>query len=73
MDAFEQLDYRERAVVSAHLGFCMECYSVFPKGEPFIDIAIDHGLSSPDTAEKTFRRALAKMKEELKKHQIYQA
>ncbi len=73
MDVFEHLDYRERAIVSAHLGFCMECYSTKNKGEPFIDIAIDHGLSSPNTADKTFRRALAKMKEELKKHQIYQA
>ena len=27
MAAFENLNYRERAMVSAHLGFCMECYS----------------------------------------------
>lgn len=27
MEAFENLNYRERAIVSAHLGFCMECYS----------------------------------------------
>lgn len=67
MDAFEHLDYRERAVVSAHLGFCMECYSTKNKGEPFIDIAIDHGLSSPDTADKIYRRALRKMKKDLEK------
>lgn len=67
MAAFESLDYRERAVVSAHLGFCMECYSTKDKGEPFIDIAIDHGLSSPDTADKIYRRALRKMKENLDK------
>lgn len=71
MAAFERLNYRERAVVAAHLGFCMECYSVFPKGQPFIDIAIDHGLSSPDTADKTFRAALKKMKEELKAYGIH--
>ena len=44
-----------------------------PKNKPlpkeaFIDIAIDHGLASPDTADKTYRRALEKMKTELKKY-----
>ncbi len=34
--------------------------------EAFIDIAIDHGLASPDTADKTYRKALQKMKEKLK-------
>ena len=83
MTAFENLNYRERAMVSAHLGFCMECYSTYyydkndldengkPKKKPlpkeaFIDIAIDHGLASPDTADKTYRRALEKMRKELK-------
>ncbi len=83
MEAFENLNYRERAIISAHLGFCMECYSTYyydnedldeagksqkkplPK-EAFIDIAIDHGLASPDTADKTYRKALQKMKEKLK-------
>ena len=82
MEAFEHLNYRERAMVSAHLGFCMECYSIYyydendldengnPKRKPltkeaFIDIAIDHGLVSPDTADKTYRRALQKIKKEL--------
>ena len=80
---FESLNYRERRMVSAHLGFCMECYATHyydkddldedgnPKRKPvpkeaFIDIALDHGLASPDTADKTYRRALAKMKEKLK-------
>lgn len=27
MAAFENLNYRERAMISAHLGFCMECYA----------------------------------------------
>lgn len=79
MAAFESLNYRERAMVAAHLGFCMECYSTVycdkddldengtPKRKPrpkeaFIDIAIDHGLASPDTADKTYRRALDKMR-----------
>ena len=87
MAAFENLNYRERAMVSAHLGFCMECYAThyFDKddldedGKPtrkpipeeaFVDIAIDHGLASPDTADKTYRKALGKMKKELKKKDI---
>ena len=87
MTAFEKLNYRERAMVSAHLGFCMECYATHyydkddldedgkPMRKPipeeaFIDIAIDHGLASPDTADKTYRKALGKMKKELKKKDI---
>lgn len=83
MSAFGRLNYRERAMVSAHLGFCMECYSTYyfdendldEYGEPtkknytgksFVDIAIDHGLTSPDTADKTYRKAIEKMKKELK-------
>ncbi len=83
MEAFESLNYREKRMVSAHLGFCMECYTTHyydkddldedgnPKRKPipkeaFIDIALDHGLASPDTADKTYRRALQKMKEKLK-------
>lgn len=83
MAEFEKLNFRERAMVATHLGFCMECYAThyydnedldedgkptrkpFPK-EAFIDIAIDHGLASPDTADKTYRRALNKMKKNLK-------
>ena len=85
MAAFEKLNYRERAMVSAHLGFCMECYTTHyydaddldedgkPTRKPlpeeaFIDIAIDHGLASPDTADKTYRRALNKMKKKLKEY-----
>lgn len=84
MTAFENLNYRERAMVSAHLGFCMECYATHyydkddldedgkPTRKPipeeaFIDIAVDHGLASPDTADTTYRKALGKMKKELKK------
>jgi hypothetical protein len=87
MTAFENLNYRERAMISAHLGFCMECYATHfydendldedgkPTRKPipeeaFIDIAIDHGLASPDTADKTYRKALDKMKRELGKDNI---
>lgn len=71
MEAFEHLNYRERAMVSAHLGFCMECYSTQMPKQAFIDIAIDHGLASLDTADKTYRKALQKMKLELIKQEIY--
>ena len=87
MMAFENLNYRERAMISAHLGFCMECYATHfydkddldedgkPTRKPlpeeaFIDIAIDHGLASPDTADKTYRKALDKMKKKLNKQGI---
>ena len=87
MTAFEKLNYRERAMISAHLGFCTECSATHfydkddldedgkPTQKPileeaFIDIAIDHGLSSPDTADKTYRKALGKMKKELQKKDI---
>ena len=87
MTVFENLNYRERAMISAHLGFCMECYTTHyydtddldEKGNPtrkplpkeaFVDIAIDHGLASPDTADKTYRKALGKMKKKLNKQGI---
>ena len=88
MTAFENLNYRERAMVSAHLGFCMECYTTHyydkddldEDGKPirkpipeeaFFDIAIDHGLASPDTADKTYRKALGKMKKKLNQVGIF--
>ena len=87
MMAFENLNYRERAMVSAHLGFCVGRYATHyyekddldEDGKPirkpipeeaFIDIAIDHGLASPDTADKTYRKALSKIKKELKTNDI---
>ncbi len=87
MEAFENLNYRERRMVSAHLGFCMECYATHyydkddldedgnpkrktrPK-EAFIDIALDHGLASPDTADKTYRQALIKIKKQLENEDL---
>ena len=83
MSTFESLNYRERAIVADHLGFCRECYATHyydqedldakgkPKRKPrrkvpFIELAVDHGLASPDTADKTYRRALEKMRNVLK-------
>ena len=61
--------------MSEHLGFCPECFSDFqlvtddtgrktkqridPKA--FIDIAYDHGLASPSSADRIYRKALKKM------------
>ena len=82
MAAFEELNYRERAIVADHLGFCRDCYATHyydtddldgdgkhkckpRRKEPFIELAVEHGLSSPDTADKTYRRALEKMRQKL--------
>lgn len=76
LTAFENLDYRERAIVSAHLGFCPECFgdyqmvtdesgrTVKQRIEPkaFIDIAYDHSLASPSSADRIYRKALEKMR-----------
>ena len=82
MAAFKGLNYRERAIVAEHLGFCRDCYATHyydtddldgdgkPKRKPrrkvsFIELAVEHGLASPDTADKTYRRALEKMRQKL--------
>lgn len=79
MSTFETLNYRERAIVADHLGFCRDCYATHyydendldadgkPKRKPrrnvpFIELAAEHGLASPDTADKTYRKALEKMR-----------
>ena len=84
MSTFESLNYRERAIVADHLGFCRDCYATHyydendldsdgkPKRKPrrkvpFIELAVEHGLSSPDTADRTYRRALEKMRKALSK------
>lgn len=79
LTAFENLDYRERAIVSEHLGFCPECFSDYQlvtdesgkkikrRIEPkaFIDIAYDHGLASPSSADRIYRKALEKMRKSI--------
>ena len=84
MSTFESLNYRERAIVADHLGFCRDCYATYyydeddldvdgkPKHKPrrkvpFIELAVEHGMASPDTADKTYRRALEKMRKALSK------
>ena len=82
MAAFEALNYRERAIVADHLGFCVDCYTTEYQDEfdldekgrpkrkkkkpvPFIELAVDHGLASPDSADKIYRKALEKMRKQL--------
>ena len=82
MSTYESLNYRERAIVADHLGFCRECYATHyydaedldadgkskrksKRKKPFIELAVEHGLASPDTADKTYRRALEKMRKKL--------
>lgn len=84
MSTYESLNYRERAIVADHLGFCRDCYATHyydqddpdadgkPKRKPrrkvpFIELAVEHGLASPDTTDKTYRRALEKMRQKLSK------
>ena len=70
-DAFRGLDYREREMLGRHYGFCPECFSVVDKAgrplpkEAYEDIMLDFGLSSPDTVEKTCKKALGKMRSSL--------
>ena len=73
--AWESLDYREQEMLSAHLGFCPECFSVLEKTGssekwydcvprkriPYADLAIDYGLSSPESAQRICEKAYQKM------------
>ena len=76
LSAYNNLDYRERSIVAARLGFCMDCLGTEhiattedgspvqrkTKKQAYADIAIDHTLSSPSTAERIYRQALEKMR-----------
>lgn len=80
LTAFENLDYRERAIVAEHLGFCPECFSDYQlvtdesgrkikqriKPKAFIDIAYDHGLASPSSADRIYRKALEKLRKAIR-------
>ena len=74
--AWNALNYREKEMLAAHLGFCPECFSVLErtgssekwydctprKRTPYADLAIDFGLSSPESAQRICEKAYKKMR-----------
>ena len=73
--AWESLDYREQEMLADHLGFCPDCFSVLEKTgssekwydcvprkrTPYADLAIDFGLSSPESAQRICDQAVIKL------------
>ena len=74
--AWESLDYREQEMLAAHLGFCPDCFGTLEctgdssawydcaprKRTPYADIAVDFGLSSPESAQRICEKAFKKMR-----------
>ena len=74
--AWCSLNYREQEILSAHLGFCPECFSVLektgPSGNwydcrprkriPYADLAAEYGLSSPESAQRICEKASIKLR-----------
>ena len=76
-EAFDNLEYRERAIVAEHLGFCENCWSPHyieiingrkVKREfeemAFIDLAGKHGVV-PSSADRIYRGAIDKLRKAL--------
>ena len=80
--AWHSLDYREQEMLAAHLGFCPDCFSTLErtgessawydcaprKRNPYADLAIDFGLSSPESAQRICEKALLKLRFYYDKH-----
>ncbi len=79
LNAFESLDYRERMLIAAHLGFCPECFETLEwkekdgvtilvprKKQSLVDLAIEHELADPDSVHEILERAYGKMREKLR-------
>ncbi len=64
--AFRKLKYRERDILSQHLGFCMECFQLLATVS-FEDLADIHQFSTADGVRKAYKRALEKMRKQLEK------
>lgn len=78
-DRYEKLDIRERSMIADHLGFCRECHGVLENGtnengekillfrqkKAYADLALQHTLSSPDTAYRIVHKAYDKILVEL--------
>jgi RNA polymerase sigma factor (sigma-70 family) len=76
-EAFDNLEYRERAIVAEHLGFCENCWSTHYieiangkkvmqkfKGVAFIDLAGEHGVV-PSSVDRIYRGAIDKLRKAL--------
>ena len=73
--AWESLDYREQEMLAAHLGFCPECFGTLErtgdsnawydchsrKRIPYAELAIDFGLSSPESTQRICEHAIKKL------------
>lgn len=77
-EAFDNLEYRERAIVAEHLGFCENCWSTRYveiingkkvkrefKEIAYIDLAGEHGIV-PSSADRIYRGAIDKLRKALK-------
>ena len=78
-DRYEKLDIRERSMIADHLGFCRECHGVlenetdengesvlmFRQKKAYADLALQHTLSSLDTAYRIVHKAYDKILVEL--------
>lgn len=74
-DRYEKLDIRERSMIAEHLGFCRECHGIlenstdengekillFRQKKAYADLALQHTLSSPDTAFRIVHKAYDKI------------
>ena len=74
-DRYEKLDIRERSMIADHLGFCRECHGILENGtdengekmllfrqkKAYADLALQHTLSSPDTAYRIVHNAYDKI------------
>ena len=81
-EAYNKLDYRERDIVSARLGFCRECWSTkfaakngkedykYIGKEKFTDIAVRHEIKA-NAAERIYKRALKKMRKAVEENPLF--
>jgi len=73
-EAFDNLEYRERAISAEHLGFCENCWSTYYvdavngrkvkrkfEKTAFIDLAGEHGVV-PSSANRIYRGAIDKFR-----------
>lgn len=70
----DELTYREREAIRSHIGFCPDCHSMkSSKFRPhtFQEIAYKNELSSAEAAENIYHKGLDKMRDKLKKKEIF--